>query len=202
MPDLLNPVSRTRPRTRWLSRAVVALALCTAGEVVRADAVPSRVAALISQAQLAGEGELRWLGLKVYTAQLFSGPGGLKFDRISDQQMALELRYLTSLKSETIAESSAQEIERMGFGDAARRTRWLTEMRQVFPNVQRGDRLTGVVEPGRGTRFFLNDKPLGQIEDAEFSNAFFAIWLDARTRAPSLRESLMRRSASLSGTKP
>jgi hypothetical protein len=75
-------------------------------------------------------------------------------------------------------------------------------MRQVFPNVQRGDRLTGVVEPGRGTRFFLNDKPLGQIEDAEFSNAFFAIWLDARTRAPSLRESLMRRSASLSGTKP
>ncbi len=199
MPTLLKPTARAATSSRWLSRTVLALALAAAGEAVRADAVPSRVAGLIPQAQLAGEGELRWLGLKVYTAQLFYGPAGLKLDRFSDQPIALELRYQTSLKSETIAESSAQEIERLGFGDATRRARWLAEMRQVFPNVQRGDRLTGVVEPGRGTRFFFNDKPLGLIEDAEFSQAFFAIWLDPRTRAPSLRESLIRRSASLPG---
>ena len=72
-------------------------------------------------------------------------------------------------------------------------------MAAVFPNVSRGDRLVGMVEPGRGTRFFHNDKPIGLIEGNEFAQAFFSIWLDERTQAPSLRESVLRRSATLAG---
>jgi hypothetical protein len=56
-----------------------------------------------------------------------------------------------------------------------------------------------MVEPGRGTRFFHNDKPIGLIEGNEFAQAFFSIWLDERTQAPSLRESVLRRSATLAG---
>jgi hypothetical protein len=57
-----------------------------------------------------------------------------------------------------------------------------------------------VHEPGRGARFFHNDRAIGTVDDPDFSDAFFAIWLDARTTAPSLRESLVRQAADSPGT--
>lgn len=191
-----------KPARLQLADALIGLA-CSVGVMApgltRADAVPPTIATRIGEARLAGEGELRWLGLKVYAAQLWSGPSGVRADRLSSQPMALELRYFTSLKGVTIAESSTREITRLGFGDTAQRERWSSQMTALFPDVARGDRLVGLVEPGRGTRFFHNDKPIGIIEGNEFAQAFFSIWLDERTQAPSLRESVLRRSATVAG---
>jgi len=194
-----KPMAAPRSAAALCSRLMVRLslllaALCIAAPAARADAVPNAIATHVEQARLVGEGELRWLGLKVYSAQLFSGPAGVKLDRQTWPPLGLELRYTTSLKGRTIAESSAREIERLGLADAARRERWSSQMAALFPDVDRGDRLTGVIEPGRGTRFFHNDKPIGLIEGNDFSQAFFSIWLDERTLAPSLRESVQRRA--------
>jgi hypothetical protein len=48
--------------------------------------------------------------------------------------------------------------------------------------------------------FFHNDKPIGRIDDADFASAFFLIWLDERTAAPSLRASLLRGAGVASGS--
>jgi hypothetical protein len=66
-------------------------------------------------------------------------------------------------------------------------------MRALFPDVAAGDTLAGEHLPGRGARFFRNGQALGEIADAEFSRAFFSIWLDARTSAPELRAALLGR---------
>ncbi len=160
---------------------------------------PAAVAEQLPGARLAGEGDLRWFGIRVYTAQLWVGRPGLRVDRLASAPFALELRYGTGLKGSAIAERSLQEMERMGYGDAQRRGRWLEAMKKLFPDVARGDRLTGVHEPGRGARFFLNDRPIGGVDDPEFASAFFAIWLDERTVAPALRESLLRQAADAGG---
>jgi hypothetical protein len=60
----------------------------------------------------------------------------------------------------------------------------------VFPDVQSGDRITGLYLPGQGARFYFGERLLGEVNDAEFARAFFAIWLDPRTRAPALLESM------------
>lgn len=156
---------------------------------------PAPVASLLPDARLSGEGELRWFGLKVYTAQLWTGSAGLQPDRLGASPFALELRYATALSGPAIAERSAQEIERMGFGDGPRRERWLGAMKALFPNVGRGDRLTGVNRPGRGVTFFHNDRSIGAVDDADFAAAFFAIWLDERTVAPALRTALLARAS-------
>jgi len=156
---------------------------------------PESIASQLPDARLAGEGDLRWFGLKVYTAQLWIGKPGLRLDRLAAVPFALDLRYATSLKGALIADRSVQEIERMGYGDPQRRGRWHDAMKRLFPDVAKGDRLTGVNDPGRGTRFFHNDRPLGTVDDPEFSAAFFAIWLDERTVAPSLREALVKQAS-------
>ncbi len=182
------------PRRPLATAAIAATLAAIAPGTLASAAAPPAVAERLPEARLAGEGELRWFGIRVYRAQLWVGRPGLRVDRFASAPFALELRYSTSLKGAAIAERSIEEIERMGFGDAARRGRWLDAMRRLFPDVARDDRLTGVHEPGRGARFFHNDRPIGEVADPEFASAFFSIWLDARTVAPSLRESLLKQA--------
>jgi hypothetical protein len=116
---------------------------------------------------------------------------------VLSQPLALELRYLRSLMGETIVEGSDKEIARLGQGQPAQRAQWSAQMSRIFPDVREGDRLTGVLDPGKGVRFYHNDRPLGSIDDPAFGRAFFSIWLDERTQAPSLRQSLLQRLPAL-----
>ena len=63
-------------------------------------------------------------------------------------------------------------------------------MSQIFPDVKPGDQITGVYKPG-GAVFLYNNRQVGEIRDPEFARFFFAIWLDPRTSAPGLRQSLL-----------
>jgi hypothetical protein len=137
--------------------------------------------------QRVGAGTLRWFGLRVYDAELRADARPVSFS----SRLALTLRYARPLKGQAIAERSLQEIAALGFGSPAQRAAWGDAMRALFPDVAQNDSLTGLHLPGRGARFFHNGRPLGEIDDPQFSRAFFAIWLDARTRAPSLRAALL-----------
>ena len=152
---------------------------------------PSAVVTALAQARLAGEGVLRWFGLKIYEARLWIGAEGFEPARFASRPFALDLRYSRSLKGDSIARTSHEEIARLGFGDPRRRDAWLAAMREIFPDVRDGDRITGINRPGKGVSFYRNDRRIGSIDDPEFAPAFFAIWLDPRTIAPELRAQLL-----------
>jgi hypothetical protein len=134
-----------------------------------------------------GSGSLHWFGLHVYDARL--AVAGERFD--PQRPFALTLRYARDFKGERIAQASADEIKRLGFGTPAERERWLEAMKRLFPDVRRGDELTGTSLPGRGTQFYLNGRAIGAIDDPAFAQAFYAIWLDPRTRSRELRAQLL-----------
>ena len=75
--------------------------------------------------------------------------------------------------------------------DEMRLQRWEERMRQVFPDVKPGDHLLGI-HGGDGIDFYQENRLIGQIDGADFADAFFAIWLDERTSAPELRAALLR----------
>ena len=149
----------------------------------------------------AGRGTLRFLGMRVYEAVLWvpgagsstSGERAAANPPPLDRDFALELVYAVDLSGVRIAERSDQEIARQpDRGSPAQRARWLERMRTIFPDVRAGDRIKGLYRVDGPTRFFLNGKPLGDIDDPMFGRAFFGIWLDARTSEPALREALLR----------
>ncbi len=175
----------------------------TAGPASASSTVPGEAASGVLRAALAepreaGRGTLRFLGMRVYEATLWTagapragapGSGAPPFDR----DFALELVYAMSLSGARIAERSDHEIGRQpDRGSAAERANWLARMRAIFPDVRAGDRLTGIYRVGGPTRFLLNDKLLGEVDDPAFGRAFFGIWLDPRTSEPALREALLR----------
>jgi hypothetical protein len=167
--------------TLLLALAVPAFAQVSAPELAPA------VVTLMPEVRLRGGGEHTFLGLSIYDGYYWAPGGGWS----PDQPFALELVYHRSLNGAMIAERSAEEMTRLGYGTPHQRERWAQQMRRIFPDVDAGDCLIGVNLPREGVRFFRNGAPIGNIDDREFARAFFAIWLDPRTSEPSLRKKLL-----------
>ncbi len=143
----------------------------------------------LPQARLSGEGELRWFGLRIYRAALWSAQS--RFDPA--QPFALELTYQRSISRARIVQTSMEEIRRLS-GDRyseEQLKRWEAQMLDAFTDVSAGDQLTGVYLPHIGCRFYNRTQLLAEIRDPEFARAFFAIWLDPRSKDSQLRNRLL-----------
>ena len=143
----------------------------------------------VAGARLVGEGQLRWFGLRIYTARLWSASQPFS----SSAPFALELNYHRSISRTRLADTSIREIRRL-FGDRyseAQLAGWQARMLQAFVDVEAGDRIVGVFQPGIGARFYAGDRLTADIADPEFAVAFFAIWLAPETRDQALRAQLL-----------
>jgi len=177
-------------RRQWL------LSLGLAPLAARAQPAPSgpprELTGELPGARLQGRARLRVLGLHIYDARLWVGAQPIAGEWAS-LPFALELQYARSLKGEQIAERSLKEMQRQGEIPALTAERWLGNMQQLFPDVDAGDRITGLNVPGVGARFFVNGSFRGEPREVDFARRFFGIWLSPRTSEPALRDMLLGR---------
>lgn len=152
-----------------------------------AQTLPLDAAGAVAGASEAGGGALRYFGLLVYDAKLWTA--GSRFD--ADAPFALGIRYALNIKGFKLAEESVSQWRRMRYGFDDKYAAWEAEMRRIFPDVKPGDELVGVHLPGKGAQFYFNGKAAGEVPDRAFARAFFAIWLDERTTEPGLRRALI-----------
>jgi hypothetical protein len=185
------------PRHALLTRRALSAAfgVCLLPLQVLAAAAPAELAADLQDPRLQGSGRLRYFGLHIYDARLWVGEGFVPA-QWEQHRLALELQYARSLRGDLIAERSLEEMRGIAAIDDARAQAWLARMREAFPDVGDGDRLTGLYLPGAGARFFHNGRPRsqwqdGERQDAELARRFFGIWLSPRTSQPALRSALL-----------
>ncbi|MBC9250658.1 hypothetical protein A9179_10260 [Pseudomonas alcaligenes] len=140
-------------------------------------------------AALVGQGNFTWFGWRVYQARLWSPAASVSWE----QPFALELIYRRELSRDTLVRASMEEMRRLGGASVneARLAAWDGEMRKAFVDVQPGQRITGLYQPGKGGSFYVDGEFRHAVADTDFARAFFAIWLDARTRHPQLRRELL-----------
>ncbi len=150
----------------------------------------TEIRAALPGAQRAGASRLRVWGFEVYDASLWVAPGFRAADW-AGKPLALELQYLRKFDGDDIARRSLDEMERAGPIAPTQAALWLRTMTQAFPDVQKGDRLTGIYEPGIGVRFLHNGRTTANVRDAQFAQRFFAIWLGPQSSEPALREALL-----------
>lgn len=147
----------------------------------------------LPEARSVGEGEFRFFGFAIYGAQLWS-PSSMQVDPLSfEQPFALELTYNRAISRDDLVAASLREIRRLAPGDPdpARMADWEREMRLAFVDVRAGDRITGLFLPGEGAHFYVGATLQHVVRDEAFARAFFAIWLEPRTRNPELRAKLL-----------
>ena len=173
-------------------RRLFLAALAGTGAAAAQDAgpVPTEVAADLAGARLQGSGRLRFLGLSVYEARLWSGAKPVAADW-SSTPFALSLTYARALAGPRISERSLVEMRRQGPLAEPLAQRWLAQLQALLPDVDAGDRITGVNQPQAAARFYFNGALRGEVRDADFARVFFGIWLAPETSEPGLRKALL-----------
>jgi hypothetical protein len=152
---------------------------------------PKEIANALASPKRYGTSRLRFLAWDVYDISLwtethFEPANFIKFP------FALELTYLRAIKGLDIATQSLKEMQRLGPMSKSQENQWLVNMQAAFPNVQPGDRLCGLHQPGQRVRFFHNGALRTEIDDAAFAPFFFGIWLSDKTSEPRLRSELLK----------
>lgn len=141
----------------------------------------------VPNAQKVGEGRLTYLVWDVYDAILFAPAG--RFE--NGKPMALKLSYLRDIRGKDIADTSAQKIRKLGFNDEIKLATWHAMMKNIFPDVNVGTEIIGVLDAKGQSHFYKDGDNIGTIQDPEFGEVFFSIWLGENTSIPSLRRQLL-----------
>lgn len=166
----------------------------TAPTTIAPPGPPAEAAPELPGAIWTGTARMRFFGLAIYDAALWVAPG-FSANRYAQSPLALQLTYLRSLNGRSIAQRSLEEMRRGGPLAPAQEQRWLAAMQEAFPDVQNGDRITGLHQPGVGARFWFNGQPRALVRDPEFSRLFFGIWLAEFSSEPGLRVALLAGAA-------
>lgn len=134
-----------------------------------------------------GQGKFTYYFWDVYNATLYAPEGQWN----QSGPFALTLEYLRDFEGRDIAKRSIEEMEKQGATNKQQLSDWQAQMEQIFPDVEDGDALTGVVTREGNTRFFFNGSLIGEVEDPAFTQRFFDIWLAENTSEPELRQKLL-----------
>jgi len=176
--------------TTWTRRRALAGLGAVPFAAAATAAVPPEVTDELAAPRLHGQARFRYYGVHVYDIRLWVG-AAFRREALDEMPLALELEYARRLDGAAIAERSLAEMQRTVRIAPEQADRWLEAMRRVFPDVGRGDRLTGSHRPGQAARFFHNGRSRGEVNDAAFAHAFFGIWLAPTSSAPELRRALL-----------
>lgn len=155
---------------------------------------PPEIQAELPNARWSGSSRMRFFGFDIYDATLWVAPG-FNPQTFHQHGLALSLTYLRAFKGRDIAQRSVQEMRRQGALETTLESRWLTAMQTAFPDIQAGERLTGLHLPGSGARFWHQGQARAQVTDPEFSRRFFGIWLAESTSDTKLRSALLQRAS-------
>lgn len=143
----------------------------------------------ITDAQLVTTARLSVFVFDIYDASLYTPNGQPTFE----PPFALKLSYLRDIDGEDIADRSAEEMRLQNRVDEVTLAAWHSQMRNIFPDVTKGDEIAGVYKNPPQCVFYKNGQYIGEMLEPEFCDVFFDIWFGKNTTAPKLRNQVLKK---------
>lgn len=133
-----------------------------------------------------GEGEMSYLFWDLYKAEYFTDQPR----DTGEQTSALRITYYKSISKQALIEATEDQWRELGYKPMDILI-WIEPLKQIWPDVAKGDQLT-FVQLANGTgEFYLADRAIGRTENNGFASAFLSIWLSEKTSEPELRKQLL-----------
>ncbi|MGF1731474.1 chalcone isomerase family protein [Photobacterium kasasachensis] len=133
-----------------------------------------------------GDARLKWGPWVIYDSELRTPTGIYRNDT---EDLALVIKYQRNVDKEDLLEATDKQWKHLGIS-AQKRQAWLSRLAEIWPDVQKGDRLIFVIEQAGGV-FYQDNRQIGVLTDQEMSMSFLHIWLSPRTSYPDIRRQLI-----------
>jgi len=159
-----------------------------AAAAAQQDNPHAEIAKTLDGPEMLGSADVRMLGFNLYKAELWTEQKA-PFD--FEQPFALSLTYKRSFSAGQLSRSSIREMARIEDRPQRELAAFGPVLEDCFDNVEPGDRITGMSDGVGAAQFFVNGQQSCEIEDPDFSNSFFAIWLGDQTRDRRSRARLL-----------
>ncbi|WP_299927075.1 hypothetical protein [uncultured Pelagimonas sp.] len=134
-------------------------------------------------AEIRGQASLRYLGVKIYDAKLFT-KGGSALDW--SQDFALELTYKRNLSQYDLVEATLREMSRMGNAMPIR-----TQLETCYQAVAPGDRYLAISSGPDQLRFWRNDRAACTLSQKGIKTKFMEIFLGDNSRSRRFSRALL-----------
>lgn len=136
----------------------------------------------ISSPERLGSVTIRYLGVAMYDAELFTS-GGAAF-RWQDP-MALRLTYRRGFSADQLTDATMQELTRIS-GQSASDARLRANLASCYSDVSKGDSITAASTGPNTLSIWLNGAKVCDISAPGIQKRFFGIWLAPESRVARL----------------
>ncbi|NNC37269.1 MAG: hypothetical protein HKO02_07425 [Hyphomonadaceae bacterium] len=116
----------------------------------------------------------------LYDISLCSDTGTFQWDN----PFVITLKYKRKFSSEMIVKATMVEMSRLSGRDQSEFEPLRPTVDKCFPNVKKGDQITGVSMGPDEAKFYYNGELTCEVKWAGFNEDFFGIWLADESRAP------------------
>jgi Chalcone isomerase-like len=151
-----------------------------------AQTKPPEIARTIHASAPIGSYELHMLLMHIYDASFWSDGGGF-----ARPPYALSVVYAMDFSKGDIIDRTIEELKHVSTLPDAKLQHYATQLANMWPDISEGDRITALTPDAKQTVFYYNGKKTGNIVDADFTTAFFGIWLSPKTSEPEMRDALL-----------
>ncbi|MDI1226803.1 MAG: chalcone isomerase family protein [bacterium] len=151
---------------------------------------PAEVAPFIKAEQPYGAASLSKLMFHVYDATLWTDADPWSMGK----PFALRLKYGMDFKGKNLAERSVDEMNDQSQLTPGQEKGYYKQLAILFPDVKKGDTITAIYLPAKGTRLYHNGAYKGSITDTAFSKRFIGIWMSEKTSEPKMRKQLITKT--------
>lgn len=144
--------------------------------------------------RLVGEADFSVLWMDIYKAKLFHPSGQFEFENLVGTR--LELEYKMDIEASEILKRTQKQWHALGFDNKDQQTHWLIQLKELWPDITKGDALAFEVLPQGVGQFQFKPKgetyrTIGELESSGFNRAFLSIWLAEQKGHRSFRLALL-----------
>ena len=147
---------------------------------------PPEITASIHAASPVGSSELNKLMFHVYDASFWSDHGAS-----IEAPYAVSIVYDMDFSKDDLVDRTVKELKHVSNLPAETLQKDAGLLKNIWPDITKGDRITAFTADAKETVFYYNGKNVGKIADAEFTTAFFGIWLSEKSSEPQMRKELL-----------
>ncbi len=147
---------------------------------------------VMNQFELVGTGTFSVLFWDLYQGKLLSTSGGYPVN-FEKEQLIYQIDYFVNISQDELIKRTIEQWQHLAIKQD-KYEKYLSQLEQIWPNVNENDQLLLMVQQGRSA-FYFNQQYIGEIDSHEFGQMFIDIWLSEKTSQPKFRQALLGKGA-------